>query len=207
MERFIAGLLCSLLVLVLVLQSNAEGVTPLLQDINPDAFLDVPELITKYGYPVESHTVTTEDGYILTMHRIPYGKISSDVTSRPAVMVQHGLFSSSADWIVMGPGKGLGWPRLATSDSDRFQNAFVSVFRSQRQIRSPLFLMEVATLAFGSQPVARTMDTCEKSPPVHPTETRTLISPSSAVKLNTTGALANYATVAGINEVNALSDV
>nr|CAD7591767.1 unnamed protein product [Timema genevievae] len=31
---------------------------------------------------------------------------------------------------------------------------------SQRQIRSPLFLMEVATLAFGSQPVARTLDTC-----------------------------------------------
>ncbi|CAG2053404.1 unnamed protein product [Timema podura] len=53
-----------------------------------------------------------------------------------------------------------GWPRLATSDSDRFQNAFMSVFRSQRQIRSPLFLMEVATLAFVSQLVARTLDTC-----------------------------------------------
>nr|CAD7452423.1 unnamed protein product [Timema tahoe] len=34
----------------------------------------------------------------------------------------------------------------------------------------------------------------EKPPPVHPTEIRTLISPSSAVKLNTTSALANYAT-------------
>ncbi|CAG2059403.1 unnamed protein product [Timema podura] len=32
---------------------------------------------------------------------------------------------------------------------------------------------------------------------VHPTEIRTLISPSSAVQLNTTGALANYATEAG----------
>nr|CAD7596181.1 unnamed protein product [Timema genevievae] len=36
----------------------------------------------------------------------------------------------------------------------------------------------------------------EKPPPVHPTEIRSSISPSSAVWLNTTGALANYATEA-----------
>nr|CAD7399406.1 unnamed protein product [Timema cristinae] len=36
-----------------------------------------------------------------------------------------------------------------------------------------------------------------KPPPVHPTEIRTSISPSSAVELNTTSALANYATEAG----------
>nr|CAD7576279.1 unnamed protein product [Timema californicum] len=36
----------------------------------------------------------------------------------------------------------------------------------------------------------------EKPPPVHATEFRTSISPSSAVKLNTISALANYATEA-----------
>nr|CAD7426046.1 unnamed protein product [Timema monikensis] len=36
----------------------------------------------------------------------------------------------------------------------------------------------------------------EKPPPVHPTEIRTSISPSSAVELNTTSELANYATEA-----------
>nr|CAD7446688.1 unnamed protein product [Timema bartmani] len=36
----------------------------------------------------------------------------------------------------------------------------------------------------------------EKSPPIHPTEILTSISPSSAVELNTTSALANYATEA-----------
>nr|CAD7596563.1 unnamed protein product [Timema genevievae] len=36
---------------------------------------------------------------------------------------------------------------------------------------------------------------------VHPTEIRTSISPSSAVKLDTTGALANYATEVGIDEL------
>nr|CAD7261315.1 unnamed protein product [Timema shepardi] len=37
----------------------------------------------------------------------------------------------------------------------------------------------------------------ENPPPVHQTEIRTSISPSSAVELNTTSALANYATEAG----------
>nr|CAD7571921.1 unnamed protein product [Timema californicum] len=37
----------------------------------------------------------------------------------------------------------------------------------------------------------------EKPPPVHPTEIRTSISPSSAVELNPTSALANYATESG----------
>nr|CAD7587809.1 unnamed protein product [Timema genevievae] len=40
----------------------------------------------------------------------------------------------------------------------------------------------------------------KKPPPVHPTEIRTSISPSSMVWLNTTGALANYATEAGQND-------
>nr|CAD7575959.1 unnamed protein product [Timema californicum] len=39
-------------------------------------------------------------------------------------------------------------------------------------------------------------------PPVHPTEIRTSISPSSAVELNTTSALANYATEAGNHRDN-----
>nr|CAD7408731.1 unnamed protein product [Timema cristinae] len=41
--------------------------------------------------------------------------------------------------------------------------------------------------------------------PVHPTEIRTSISPSSAFELNTTSALANYATEAGLKEKRRLS--
>nr|CAD7406106.1 unnamed protein product [Timema poppensis] len=47
-----------------------------------------------------------------------------------------------------------------------------------------------------------TQDQCvkqEKPPPVHTTEIRTSISPSSAVKLNTTSALANYAIEAEVS--------
>ncbi|KYB28092.1 Lipase 1-like protein [Tribolium castaneum] len=54
-----------------------------------DADLTVPELIAKYGYPVEEHHVITEDGYILTLHRIPHGKNSNKNLNKIAFL-QHG---------------------------------------------------------------------------------------------------------------------
>ncbi|KAK4872302.1 hypothetical protein RN001_016426 [Aquatica leii] len=77
--------------------------------VTEDAKLLVPELVKKYGYPCESHTVTTTDGYILTLHRIPHGKGDSSSKNRPAVYVQHGLLCSSADWLLAGPEKSLGY--------------------------------------------------------------------------------------------------
>lgn len=69
-----------------------------------------PELVRKYRYPLEIHQVTTSDGYILTMHRIPHGRDQNNDPSakRPVVFVMHGLLSSSADWVLMGPGCGFG---------------------------------------------------------------------------------------------------
>ena len=54
--------------------------------------------------------MTTEDGYILRLHRIPYGKKSAkkEGEKRPAVLVQHGILSSSADWVLAIPEKALG---------------------------------------------------------------------------------------------------
>jgi hypothetical protein len=66
-----------------------------------------PQLIRKYGYPAESHTVVTGDGYLLTMHRIPHGRESAHNFTRTPVLLQHGLLGSSASWIINGPNKGL----------------------------------------------------------------------------------------------------
>ena len=68
-----------------------------------------PELIRQAGYPAETHYVTTQDGYILAMHRIPHGITNGeeDIT-RPVIFVQHGLLCSSADWVMPTPSKGLG---------------------------------------------------------------------------------------------------
>ena len=65
-------------------------------------------MISREGYPAETHQVVTEDGYILTMHRIPFTKSSPQTDERPAVYIQHGLTSSSGDWLVAGPKKSLG---------------------------------------------------------------------------------------------------
>jgi len=59
-------------------------------------------MIRKAGYPAEAHVVMTEDGYLLTLHRIPGGNNSLPV------LLQHGLLVSSADWIILGKGKALG---------------------------------------------------------------------------------------------------
>ena len=53
------------------------------------------DLIEAQGYPAEVHFVTTNDGYILTVHRIPR-------PGAPVVFYQHGYESSSAD-MVLGP--------------------------------------------------------------------------------------------------------
>ncbi|XP_051172611.1 lipase 1-like [Leptopilina boulardi] len=65
-------------------------------------------LVTDYGYPFEIHHVTTEDGYILELHRIPHGKESNDdKNNKPVAMLQHGLIDSSASFMVAGPNRSL----------------------------------------------------------------------------------------------------
>lgn len=63
-------------------------------------------MVRERNYPFESHVVTTDDGYILTMHRIPHG-INGPSENRPVVFLQHGLLCSSADWLVTGPEQAL----------------------------------------------------------------------------------------------------
>jgi lysosomal acid lipase/cholesteryl ester hydrolase len=68
-------------------------------------------MIRVEGYVAETHRVVTDDGYILTLHRIPYGKdqTAAGKAARPVVFLQHGLLCSSADWVMATPSKGLGY--------------------------------------------------------------------------------------------------
>lgn len=74
---------------------------------NPDVTLSVPAIIQRNGYPSETHTITSK-GYVLNIHRIPRSKESS-TTPLKTVILHHGLFASSADWILNGPGKALAY--------------------------------------------------------------------------------------------------
>ncbi|KAJ3641070.1 hypothetical protein Zmor_027593 [Zophobas morio] len=68
-----------------------------------DRYLTLPQIISKYNYPVEIHHVTTQDGYTLTMYRIP-----GTSTARP-VLLLHGIFHYAAAFITAGVGHALGY--------------------------------------------------------------------------------------------------
>ena len=80
---------------------------------DPDEHRTVLELISTKGYPAEEHHVPTDDGYVLTMHRIRGGrneKVDLNAPSKkPAVYLQHGLLDSSATWVVNSPEQSLGF--------------------------------------------------------------------------------------------------
>lgn len=79
-------------------------------DNDPSIHMSTPQLIALHGYASESHTIVTDDGYILTVHRIPYSRNGKrqDIP-RKTILLHHGLLGSSADWILAGPEKGLGY--------------------------------------------------------------------------------------------------
>ncbi|XP_054790091.1 triacylglycerol lipase 2-like [Prosopis cineraria] len=75
-------------------------------------------LVEKQGYTCEEHLVTTQDGYVLSMQRIPVGlSNSSSPENRPPVLLQHGLFVDGATWALLPPNQSLAFV-LADSGFD-----------------------------------------------------------------------------------------
>ena len=77
----------------------------------PELYLDTPQLINYWGYLQETHQTTTDDGYVLTLHRISSGKAQPKYSndSRPVFYLQHPLLGSSSDWIINLPKQSLGF--------------------------------------------------------------------------------------------------
>ncbi|PSN29160.1 Lipase 3 [Blattella germanica] len=65
-------------------------------------------MVVKNGYPAEAHELVTDDGYILTLHRIPFSPKSPQAPNKPVVLIFHGLLCSSANVVVLGPEKSEG---------------------------------------------------------------------------------------------------
>jgi pimeloyl-ACP methyl ester carboxylesterase len=77
---------------------------------DPEIHMSPGEMAAYWGYPVELYDVTTDDGYVLSVIRIPHGRNTFQDTNngtvptkKPVVFLQHGLDGSAADWVTNLP--------------------------------------------------------------------------------------------------------
>ncbi|KAI4308410.1 hypothetical protein L6164_031489 [Bauhinia variegata] len=63
-------------------------------------------IVETQGYKCEEHKVTTDDGYILSLQRMPARRSGANA-DKPPVLLQHGIFSDASTWLFNSPEESL----------------------------------------------------------------------------------------------------
>ncbi|KAK4821213.1 hypothetical protein QYF61_015781 [Mycteria americana] len=77
---------------------------------NPEQFMNISQKIRFHGYPSEEYNMLTEDGYFLSLNRIPHSKGDAGHSgSRSPVLIVHGFSLDGGDWVDNLPNNSLGF--------------------------------------------------------------------------------------------------
>ncbi|CAN6466900.1 unnamed protein product [Victoria cruziana] len=91
--------------------------------------------VQSYGYDCQEFSVTTQDGYILGLQRIPGGRQGVDATNesipKKPFLLQHGILMDGFTWVVSPPGEG----GLAYALADEGFDVWIANTRGTRSSR------------------------------------------------------------------------
>ncbi|XP_033166621.1 lipase 3 [Drosophila mauritiana] len=114
MQSFLNQMLPTLLGICFVWLSNSPALSEVnwnnhsLYDIHHRTkVITAVDIISSHNYPVETHTVVTRDGYILSVFRIPSSQLCGSNGPKPVVLINHGMTGSADSWLLTGPRNGL----------------------------------------------------------------------------------------------------
>ncbi|XP_072936744.1 lipase 3-like [Epargyreus clarus] len=95
--------IASIFISSLVGPNNGYTVNRNLPEEEPKEIFDTYQAILDEGYPAETHHVTTPDGYILEVIRIPHGRNQTrNNAPRPVVFMMHGLLAAASSFVIRG---------------------------------------------------------------------------------------------------------